>query len=211
MGSFVASSDRKALVLYLLAMSATSVEPWDVSLAAAVWARALGVEEFGSAATATAISVAWRRIEDWNLIRTSRTKRSARIHMLKEDGSGDPYEAPSGAGDRSLRLPRAFWQAGPQDERWYRVLSLPEIAMLQIASSLRYEFCLPYEHARAGYGISPDTARRGLVGLVGHGLLTVQPHHTLTPMTADGYTTDKAYTLQHPFVPKRKAQPGSQL
>ena len=42
LGSFVASGGRKALVLYLLAMSATSAEPWDVSLHSAVWARALG-------------------------------------------------------------------------------------------------------------------------------------------------------------------------
>ena len=95
-----------------------------------------------------------------------------------------------------------------EDERWYRVLNLSEIAMLLIALSLSDEFCLPDADVRPLYGISPDTARRGLAGLVGHGLLTAQNHHALTPMTAVGYTTDKGYTLQHPFAPERKAQPG---
>ena len=205
--SFVSNGGRKPLVLYLLAMSAAGIEPWDVTLAAGVWSRALGVDAFNSPSATVAISRIWQRLEARNLIRRSHSKRLARIHMLKEDGSGDPYEPPSRTGDRSLRLPRAFWQAGPQDERWYRVLKLSEIAMLLIALSLSDEFRLPEKDVRPLYGISTDTARRGLVGLVGHGILTVQKHHTLTPMTVVGYTTDKTYTLQHPFVPERKAQP----
>ena len=125
--------------------------------------------------------------------------------MLKEDGSGDPYEVPSGADDRALRIPRAFWQEGVQNERWHRVLKLPEIAMLLIVLKLRGEFCLSYADVQRQYGISTDTARRGVGGLVGHGLLAAQERHTLAPLTSSGYRTDKTYTLQHPFAPKRQA------
>ena len=206
MKSFVTNGDQRALLLYLLAMGKASAPPWDTALAAAVWARALGIELPETATAASTISKAWKRLEDRNLIRRGRYKRMAHIHMLKEDGSGEPYEHPGQAGDRYLRLPNAFWQAGPEDDRWYRVLSLSEVAMLLIALSLRNGFRLPSEDAPAWYGISTDTARRGLGGLVDHGLLTVEKRFKIAPLSPVGYTADNIYTRQHPFEAKRRTR-----
>ncbi len=204
--SFVTNGDQRALLLYLLAMGKASARPWDTALAAPVWARALGIELPETATAASTISKAWKRLEDRNLIRRGRYKRMAHIHMLKEDGSGDPYEPPGQAGDHYLRLSNAFWQEGPEDERWYRVLSLSEVAMLLIALSLRNGFRLPSEDVPAWYGISTDTARRGLAGLVDHGLLTVEKRFKIAPLSPVGYTADNIYTRQHPFEAKRRTR-----
>ena len=123
--------------------------------------------------------------------------------MLREDGSGNPYSHPGQLGDRYLQVPNALWQAGPGDERWYRVLALPETAVLLIALSLREEFRLPAERAPAWYGISADTASRGLGRLVDHGLLKVVKNFKATPLSPVNYTEHNVYTLQDPFGPKR--------
>ena len=200
--AFVVNGDRRALLLYALALAKTSAEPWDTALPAPVWARALGIGQLETAAAAVAMSRAWGRLEDRNLVRRGRSGRNARIHMLKEDGSGNRYEHPGLLGDRYLQVPDAFWRAGPGDERWYRVLTLPEIAMLLIALSLRDEFRLPSESAPDWYGISADTASHGLGGLAGRGLLKVVKRFWTTPLSPVGYTVQNVYTLQDPFGPR---------
>ena len=204
--SFVTNGDHRGLLLYLLAKAKASAEPWDTALSAAVWARALDIDLPETATAASTISKAWKRLEDRNLIRRGRYKRMAHIHILKEDGSGDLYEPPGQAKDRYLQLPNAFWQAGAEDERWYRVLNLSEVAMLLIALSLPDRFRLPAEDVSAWYGISADTAGRGLRGLVEHGLLTVEKHYKTAPLSPAGYTADHLYTLQPPFGPRGRTQ-----
>ena len=203
---FVTNGDHRGLLLYLLALGKASAEPWDTALAAAVWARALGIELPESATAASTISKAWKRIEGRNLIRRSRYKRKAHIHILKEDGSGEPYSHPYQAKEPYLRLPNAFWQVGPDGDRWYRVLNLPEVALLLIALSLSKGFRLPREDVPDWYGISADTAGRGLRGLTDHGLLAMQKHFKTAPLSPTGYTADKLYTLQHPFGPQGRSQ-----
>ena len=75
-----------------------------------------------------------------------------------------------------------------------------------IALSLNDEFRLPAEDMPDWYGISPDTAGRGLKGLIGHGLLDVREHYKTAPPSAVGYTADHLYTLQRPFGPKGQTQ-----
>lgn len=203
--ALVSSGNRRAIRLYMLAQAKASAEPWDVSLPASVWARALGLGHLDGRAAAVAISRLWQCLEEQKLVRRDRSGRSALIQMLKEDGSGNPYSHPGQMGDRYLQVPNALWQTGPGDERWYRVLALPETAVLLIALSLREEFRLPAERAPAWYGISADTASRGLGGLVGHGLLKVAKNFKATPLSPVGYTVHSTYTLQDPFGPKRSA------
>ena len=205
--AFVTNGDHRCLLLHLLAMGKASAEPWDTALPAAVWARALGVDLPETATAASTISKAWKRLEDRKLVQRGRYKRMAHVHMLKEDGSGDPYEPPGRTKEPYLRLPHAFWQKGPEGDRWYRVLSLPEVAMLLIALSLSDGFRLPAEDAPAWYGISADTASRGLGGLIDHGLLKMEKHYKTAPLSPVGYTADHLYTLQSPFGPKGRSQP----
>ena len=203
---FVTNGDHRGLLLYLLALGKASAKPWDTALAAAVWARALGMELPETATAASTISKAWKRLEDRNLIRRSRYRRKAHIHILKEDGSGDPYEPPGLTKEPHLRLPNAFWQEGPNGDRWYRVLNLPEVAMLLIGLSLSDDFRLPAESVPNWYGISADTAGRGLRGLIGYDLLDMRKHFKTAPLSPAGYTADHLYTLQKPFGPRGRSQ-----
>ena len=168
--------------------------------------RALGIELPETATATSNISKSWKRLEDRHLIRRSRYKRMAHIHMLKEDGSGNPYEPPGKTKEPYLRLPKAFWDQGPNEDRWYRVLSLPEVAMLLISLSLSDDFRLPVEDVPNWYGISADTAGRGLRGLTGHGLLEMHKHYKTAPLSPTGYTADHLYTLQQPFGPLGRSQ-----
>ena len=204
--TFVTNSDHRGLLLYLLVLGKASSEPWDATLAAAVWARALGMECPQSATATSMISKTWKRLEDRRLIRRERYRRRARVYLLNEDGAGDPYTHPGEARDNYLKLPHAFWRTGPDDDRWYRVLALPEVAMLLIALSLNDEFRLPAEDIPDWYGISADTAGRGFKGLIGHGLLDVKKHYKSAPLSPAGYTADHLYTLQQPFGPKGQTQ-----
>ena len=205
--ALVASRGRRTLVLYLLAMAKASSKPWDTSLPSPVWARALGIKNPQSEAAGVAISRTWQRLADQNLVRRDRDGRITRIQLLKEDGSGDEYLPPGQVGDRYLQLSNALWATGPGDTRWYRALSLPEIAMLLIALSLRNPFRLPSKRVPDWYGISAATAARGLGGLVDHGLLTMEKQSIKAPLSPAGYTAANLYTLQHPFEPKRRTPP----
>lgn len=207
LASFVTNGDLGALLLYLLAVTKASSDPWDTALAAPVWARALGFDLFQSRTATSTISKMWKRLEDRRLIRRERYRRMAHIFLLREDGSGEPYELPALAGDQYLRVPTELWCGGPsEDDRWYRVLTLPEIAMLLIALSLRDEFRLPFEDVPSWYGISADTASRGLHGLARHGLLKIDKSFKKAPLAPAGYTAENRYTLQPPFGPKGAVQ-----
>lgn len=203
LATFVSASDQRALLLYLLLVTKASSGDFEVRLAAAVWARALGLwDPTGKTATST-ISKLWLRLERRGLIERRRRKRQAEVHLLREDGSGRPYTNPGSAGDRHLKLPHAFWTHGPtEDLRWFETLTLPELAMLLIARSLADGFRLPLEDAPEWYGVSADTAGRGLRGLADRGLLDVHKSFKKAPLAPQGYTAEHHYTLQPPFGPK---------
>ena len=203
LASFVSAGDQRALLLYLLLVTKASAGDFEVALGAPVWARALGLwDPTGKSATST-ISKVWLRIERRGLIERQRRNRLAEIQLLREDGSGAPYTHPGEVKDRHLKLPHAFWTAGPDDDRrWYEVLSLPEVAMLLIARSMADGFRLPFEEAPAWYGISADTAARGLHGLGTHDLIEVAKVFKSAPLAPQGYTAEHHYTLQPPFGPK---------
>jgi hypothetical protein len=149
------------------------------------------------------ISKLWLRIERRGLIERRRRKRQAEVHLLREDGSGQPYTNPGSVGDRHLKLPHAFWTHGPDDDvRWFETLTLPEIAMLLIARSLADGFRLPLEDVPEWYGISADTAGRGLRGLADRDVLEVRKAFKKAPLAPQGYTAEHHYTLQPPFGPK---------
>lgn len=203
LASFVTAGDLRALMLYLLLVTKASAGDFEAALAAPVWARALDLwNPTGKTATST-ISKIWLRIERRHLIERRRRNRLAEVRLLREDGSGDPYTHPGQARDRHLKLPHAFWTTGPTEAlRWYQHLSLPEITMLLIARSLGDGFRLPFESAPEWYGISADTASRGLHGLVDDGLLDVHKHFKSAPLAPQGYTAELHYTLMPPFGPK---------
>lgn len=204
LATFVRTGDLRGLLLWMLTVTKASGNDFSVTLAATVWARALGLILPDSKSARTAVSKAWHRLEGRKLIERQRVGRRTRVVLLLEDGSGSPYGQTPGAGrERYLKLPHAFWLSGPESspDRWYQILNLTEIAMLLIARTMGNGFRLPFESAPDWYGISPDTAYRGLHGLENHGLLRIEKHYKAAPLTPEGYTAENRYTLQEPFGP----------
>ena len=126
----------------------------------------------------------------------SKHGRLANITLLREDGSGEPYVLPATAGDTYLQLPVAYWL---DENQWCKKLKLPAKAMLLVALSLPPPFVLPVEKAPQWYGISADTAQRGLASLVQHGVLKVARTPKRAPLAPAGFTYDSRYTLQGGF------------
>ena len=203
LAEFMKAGDRRGLVLWMLVLTKASGDDFSVTLAATVWARAMGFDLPDSKSARTAISKTWTRLERRGLITRKRVHRQTCVTILREDGSRQPYgHTPGSAGERYLRLPHAFWLSGPTtSSRWYQVLSLPEIAMLLIARTMGNDFRLPTESVPDWYGISADSASRGLHGLDSHGLLSIEKHYKEAPLTPQGYTAENRYTLQPPFGP----------
>ena len=112
LAGFVSAGDRTALLLYLLALTKASSEPWDVSLHAAVWARALGFESPTGASARGRVSKAWGRLAERDLVTRSKKGRLAKYTLLCEDGSGRPYSHPS---TQYIKVPLALWTTGSEN------------------------------------------------------------------------------------------------
>ncbi|HVL81080.1 MAG TPA: hypothetical protein VM840_05750 [Actinomycetota bacterium] len=194
MAGIVRRRDDRALDLYLLVLAICSKEPWDVTLPAAVWTRTLHLTNAPSA-----VSKAWRRLEHAKLIRRERHGRLTRVFLLREDGSGEPYTHPGADGRPYFRVPFDFWLA-PQG--WNRRMPLSAKAVLLVGLSLPDAFILPYDRAPDWYGVSADTAARGLRWLRKHDLLYVEKRLKPAPLSAQGYTEERRYTLMPPFGPR---------
>src|ERR1035437_504148 len=202
LAGLVAAGDHRALLLYLLLLTKASAIPWNAALPAAVWARAIGIDLPTSKTATSTISKIWLRLERRHLVARSRFKRMADITLLCEDGSGLPYTSPGGAGESYLQIPMLLWTAGPEHGgRWYRTLSLPEVAVMLIARSHGDAFRLPFEEGPRWYGISADTIARGVKGLRLHGLLATEKTFKKAPLSPVGYTAEHRYTLHPPFGP----------
>lgn len=205
LASLVRRHDERALELYLLLRAVASAAPWSSTEDARVWARALGLVRSGGQYDSSAVSKAWNRLEALRLVHREREGRLASVQVLNEDGLGSPYEPPS-PGVRSdwyLKLPFEYWTS---DRQWYRTLNLPEKAVLLIALSLPADFTLPTERCPAWYGISADTAQRGLSGLRSGGLLRGEWRVKEAPLAPQGFTREWHYTLAPPFSGRRKAE-----
>lgn len=204
LASFITAGDRTALLLYFLALTKASTEPWDVALHSAVWARALGLPEPTGHTARGRVSKAWTRLVDRKLVVRSRRNRTAQFTLLLEDGSGDPYTRPSGKAGRFINVPHALWTDGPAggSSRWFEDLSLPELTFLIIALSNLDSFALPVERGPDYYGISADTLSRGYRGLRGKGLLKVRSKRMIAPLAPEGYSYENRYTLRSPFGPR---------
>lgn len=211
LGQLVTAQDRRGLLLYLLLVTKASSGDWESTLPAAVWARALGVALPQSKTAASTISKTWLRLETHRLVRRSRLGRLASVQLLREDGSGEPYQLPAAAGDSYLQVPCTLWTSGPPfgDRRWYELLTLPELAVLLILRSRSDRVSLPLERAPERFGLSADTLGRGLKGLVDHGLLTVDETYVKRPLSPIGYSPERRYTLTAPFGPIRRLSPSA--
>lgn len=198
LAEFVRYRRGRALDLYLLAHAVASAPPYDVAFPAAVWGRALGLAE--SASTEGLVSKSWSWLEERHLIRSQREGRLRKITLLQEDGSGRAYRHPGEQGTERrghyFKLPYAYWRGN-----FHNRISLPAKAVLLIGLSLRDDFLLPTERGQAWYGLSRDSVRRGLRDLRLLGLLDMREARKSAPLSAQGWTLERRYSLRQPFAP----------
>lgn len=193
LAQFITNGDERGLDLFLLTVAMSSAEPWSVTEAAQLWARAL--RHSGRDATSASLSKLWSRLEDRKLITRSRDGRRVVVTLMKEDASGESYSHPGKApADPYLKLPHAYWT-----EDWCQVLSLPAKAMLLVALSLPAGFVMPAEKMPAWYGLSADTAQRGLNELIKHELIGYDSRRKAAPLAPHGFTSERRYTLKGAF------------
>jgi len=186
--------DERALDLYLLLRAAASADPWDVKRDARIWGRAIGLAADADGGRA-AVSKTWARLEStYCLVRRERSGRLARVFVLHEAGSGEPYSYPR---EGYFKLPFAYWT---DEEAWYVSLSFAAKATLLVALSLRPPFALPAERAPAWYGLSADTVDRGLRELRQAGLLSRSFTEVENWLSPTGKTTQYKFALQPPFA-----------
>ncbi len=197
--------DERALDLFLLQRALVSAEPWQTRpLNSRVWARALGFHQDVDHGV-TGVSKAWRRLDTtYRLVERGRDGRLAVLTSLREDGSGTDYTSPDGAtaAERYFTLPLAYWT---DEQAWYSSLPFPAKAMLLVASTLKPGFVLPTERAKAWYGISTESAERGLRRLIDVGLLDRTVTVKDAPLSPTGKTQEYRYTLARPFGHRRRS------
>ncbi|GAA3177705.1 MULTISPECIES: hypothetical protein [Streptomyces] len=195
----VRRSRTRALDLYLLVSAVTSSRDFDVTEWAATWARSVG--DHGEKSGQTTVSRAWKVLTDLKLIERRRGREGkTTVIKLREDGSGTPYTPPrSSGGDPYFPLPYEYWDHGLNES-----LSLPGKAMLLITLSQRKErFPLPQGRMPNWYGISADTAGRGLTELQDKGVLAhVDDERFATLSTRTGWASRPVYSLLAPFTPR---------
>lgn len=195
--ALTSNHDERALDLYLLLHAVASADPYDVSLSAAAWARAIGLS--GTASGRSAISKAFRRLSQLGLVERAHTGRRGRMTLLDEGGRREPYSHPASRREPYFKLAHAYWEL-----EWHLRLGLPGKVMLLVALSLDDGFVLPIEKGPAWYGISPDTVQRGLGDLHRSQLLHFDIEFKKAPLSPLGYTEQRQYTLQPPFGPLRR-------
>ena len=195
--------DERALDLYLLVHAVCSAGDFDITLPAGAWARAIGLGN--NASGKSTVSKAFRRLEELRLLKRTRDGSRAKVTLLDESGrldesdNPDPYLHPAPLKQRYLKVPHAYWE-----EAWHLKLDLRAKVVLLIALSLDDGFTLPIERAPDWYGISADTANRGLQDLRTFGLVDLDISTKKAPLAPDGLTQVYRYTLKAPFGPLRK-------
>jgi hypothetical protein len=179
------------------------------ALESVVWRRALTTPK-GPLWSRADLSKTWTQLEDeLHLIARTREGRLQRVKPLMEVG-GDPYVQPSGEkknwSEVYLTIPGVFWT-----DQWFAKLSLAELAVLLVVAkdtTRQDEMWVTESKVSQWYGISPNTLRKGVHGLQGHGLLKIRPEHIPAPLSPKGYTTRHRYSLTGEFSrsARKKAQ-----
>lgn len=213
LATLVKHRDDRALGLFLIALAVASGGDHSVTEWATTWARTFGV--FKETPGRAAVSRAWNRLEKLKLIKRQRAELGkTRVTLLREDGSGNEYRHAHRSSERYFQLPFEYWTS---DERWHDTLTLPAKSVLLIALSFRsVEFALPQDQVPKWYGISADTAGRGLSELREQGIIQKSREEYVPSLRSPtGYAPKNWYRLMEPFdlapgpLARRKKAAGS--
>jgi hypothetical protein len=144
--------------------------------------------------TRAIVSRSWSWLEQHKLIETARHGRVRAVRILKEDGSGRPWQHPFDIREPYLQLPHVYWRGG-----FARDLGLSAKAILLIGTSLQSRqepyFELPLSRGAAWYGLTERTLRAGIRELREERLLRVWTESRTTDRSPVGTTLDRRYRL----------------
>ncbi|MBO9534651.1 MAG: hypothetical protein J7513_16885 [Solirubrobacteraceae bacterium] len=188
---FVSHRRERALRQYLLAHAVISSPgeygpEWSSARDSRVWARALHLDE-RIPSNRTSVSKGWAWLESQHLIARPKTSRLATVQLLKDDGSGAPYERPT---SNNFQLPHRFWLEG-----WDRELPLAATAALLIALSLPRPFPFRVEEQAPRYGVSASFLAAGLRQLEQKDVLTHTEETVKAPLSPAGIAVVRRYRL----------------
>jgi hypothetical protein len=193
LADFVRQRRTVALDLLLFAHAISPLtNPDPIVAPASAWAATLDAgDRPGSRAM---ISRSWTWLERCGLITTSPSGRTRSIKLLRENGSGRPWQHPADGHEPYFHLPHAYWEGGFAND-----LSLSAKATLLIALSLQargeQHFELPLERGSAWYGLSARTLRAGLRELQAVGLVRTWVKQRSSERSPVGYTFDRRHSL----------------
>jgi hypothetical protein len=175
---------RLRLMLGLLWMGGGGDYRHEVSFPARAWAELLDLRDPpGAGQRRVREALAW--LERERLINVVRAPgRPLKVKLLREDGSGAKYVAPTSArkdpatkklrrADWSVGLPSTFWTEG-----WAITLSTPALAILLALVEMERDdgaaVWVSPEKSRERFGLSEDTWTRGVAELEAQGLVDVK-------------------------------------
>lgn len=179
LAEFVRQHRGRAMDLYLLALSAADGTAHVPPIPAAVWGRALGLEQESAEPI---ISRLWRWLESQGLLESGRSGRLKTIRLLGIE-----------ARPRDVLLSLAFFRGN-----FHNRLSIPAKAVLLAALAENARLKLTDDDTGL-YGLNRDTIRRGLHGLRTIGLIRPHVVRIPSPLTTQGFTFERTYYVLAPF------------
>ncbi|GGS40596.1 hypothetical protein Snoj_00070 [Streptomyces nojiriensis] len=201
---FVTGRDLRGLKAYLLIVAACSngVNGWSTTRDSLVWARMLDIVETTNK-DQSARTGAWRallRLRARKLIDCHRSGTKITVTLLREDGTGQPYDRPKGVieEDRYLQIPATFWTTG-RDEP----LDLPGLAMFLVVAREKNWSSFPLEKAPEWYGWSADTHERGLNKLLALDLVERREKYIKAPLAPAGFVKTYQYKRTAAVQPRK--------
>jgi hypothetical protein len=203
LSKFTAKHHERALRQYLLCHAVASGGDWGAAYPSQVWARGLRLDGTQLSAR-SAVSRNWAWLQKARLIHRGRVGRDAKITLLYDDGSGEPYCHPHHRKprERFLTLPYAFWRQG-----WDAKLDLPGIAALLILLHEKPGYVpLVAERVPKWYGISTSTFEKGVQTLRRNDLLERRRDKVDAPLSDTGFTFVHRYRLLDAFERHEKKQ-----
>ncbi|MET9779179.1 hypothetical protein ABZ023_33875 [Streptomyces sp. NPDC006367] len=203
LSDFVTGRDLRGLKAYLLIVAACSsgTDGWSTKHDSAVWARMLDIDQ--TATEQSARTGAWRtlrRLQDRNLITCTRSGTLITVTLLREDGSGAPYDRPLGQSEQDLylQIPSTFWTKGYDEQ-----VDLPALALLLVVLREKNWSKFPAEKAPDWYGWSADTHERGLKKLLDLQLIERREQYSKAPLAPAGFTMAYQYQRAAAMRPRK--------
>lgn len=197
MGKLIAIGGRGGEVLvklYLALIWRSSAKPFATKLSARKWAELLALPD-PTKNGARRVTDALKTLTDHRLVAVEQRRGEPPIvTLLREDGSGQVYSVPRGAGgDYYFQIPAQLWTTGQLQK-----LSAPGLAMLMAVLADQESPGAPVWWSTTRfpgrYGLSPATRARGTRELQEAGLLVVE-RKLMPPTPGRSFAVDRVRNI----------------